>query len=196
MRRLRRIRSCSTANSAASDPVIQRWLLRILVPLGGHREFVHAGGFNNDALAEILGLGRWIDSFEDDFNLKVVQGELRQLHQQAEQQAPNAPLSARLCSNVARLSELVGLSTTDCRILEFTVSLHTERLLDDAADWLGGLSSAKAFHALSVILDLPEPEISASLSAKGVLAPSGLVSVDRRGSNTLRGKLDLQIGRA
>lgn len=71
------------------------------------------------------------------------------------------------------------------------MSIQNERLLDDTADWLGQLSSVKVFHALSVILDLPEPEIRASLSAQGILARSGLVSVDRSGTSTLRGKLDL-----
>lgn len=178
-------------NAIDTDPVIRLWLLRILIALGGHREFVRSHGFNNDALAEILGLGHWIDPSPKDFDLNAVQGELRQLHQKAEKQWAKASLPAFLCSNVRRLSELVGLSPTDCRILEFAVSIQNERLLDDAADWLGQLSSVKVFHALSVILDLPEPEIRASLGAQGILARSGLVSVVRSDARTLRGKLDL-----
>jgi SpoVK/Ycf46/Vps4 family AAA+-type ATPase len=68
---------------------------------------------------------------------------------------------------------------------------RSERLLDETADWLGRISSAKAFHALSVILSIPEPEIRSSLSAQGVLGKSGLVSVDRNGTASLSGKLDL-----
>lgn len=186
-----RHRSSYTANTVGSDPTILLWLLRILMPLGGHREFVRSHGFNNDTLAESIGLGHWIDPSPNDFDLKAVQSELRLLHQKAEKQWAKAPLPACLCNNVGQLSDLVGLSTTDCRILEFAVSIHNERLLDDTADWLGHLSSVKAFHALSVILNLPEPEIRASLSAQGILARSGLVSVDRSGTSMLRGKLDL-----
>lgn len=186
-----RRRARYTGNAIDTDPVIRLWLLRILIALGGHREFVRPHGFNNDALAEILGLGHWIEPSPNDFDLKAVQGELRLLHQKAEKQSVRAPLPVFLCSNVRRLSELVGLSPTDCRILEFAVSIQNERLLDDTADWLGQLSSVKVFHVLSVILDLPEPEIRASLSAQGILARSGLVSVDRSGTSTLRGKLDL-----
>ncbi|MCX9157765.1 ATP-binding protein [Niveibacterium sp. 24ML] len=178
-------------NAVDTDPVIRLWLLRILIALGVHPEFVRSNGFRNDALAEILGLAHWIDPFPNDFDLKAVQGELRQLHQKAEKQWAKAPQPAFLCSNVRRLSELVGLSPTDCRILEFAVSIQNERLLDDTADWLGQLSSLKVFHVLSVILDLPEPKIRASLSAQGILARSGLVSIDRSGTSTLRGKLDL-----
>ena len=52
-----RCRSRYTANAVDPDPIILLWLLRILVPLGGHREFVRSHGFNNDTLAEVIGLG-------------------------------------------------------------------------------------------------------------------------------------------
>lgn len=186
-----RRRARYTTNSVAPDPVILLWLLRILVPLGGHREFARSHGFNNDTLAEVLGLGHWVDPEPNDFDLKAVQSELRLLHREAEKQWIKASLPDCLRYNVGQLSNLVGLGTTDCRILEFAVLLHNERLLDDTADWLGQLSSVKVFHALSAILNLPEPEIRASLSAQGILARSGLVSVDRSGTSTLRGKLNL-----
>jgi len=186
-----RRRSRYTANAVDPDPIILLWLLRILVPLGGHREFVLSHGFNNDTLAEVIGLGHWIDPSPNDFDPKAVRSELRMLYQKAEKQSAKAAPPACLRNNIGQLSDLVGLSTTDCRILEFAVSIHNERLLDDTADWLGQISSIKVFHALSVILNLPEPEIRASLSAQGILARSGLVSVDRRGTSTLSVKLDL-----
>lgn len=186
-----RRRSSYTANMLESNPIVLLWVLRILVPLGGHREFVRSHGFNDDKLAEVIGLGHWIDPFPKDFDLKVVQSELRTLHQKAEKRWAKAPLADCLCHNVRQLSDLVGLSTTDCRILEFAVLIRYERLLDDAADMLGQVSSAQVFHALSAILNLPEPEIRSSLSAQGILSRSGLVSVDRTGASTLRRKLGL-----
>lgn len=93
--------------------------------------------------------------------------------------------------NIEQLSKLVGLNNVDCRILEFAVAIHNERLLDDAADWLEQLSTVKVFHALSVILNLPEHDIRASLSAQSILARSGLLAVERKGAGTLRGKLNL-----
>ncbi len=179
------------AHAVDPEPIIHLWLLRILVSLGGHRELVRSHGFNNDTLAEVIGLGHWIDPSPNDFDLKAVQAEMRQLHLKAERKWAKALPPDCLLSNVAQLSDLVGLSATDCRILEFAVSINNERLLDDTADWLGQLSSVKVFHALSILLNLPEPEIRASLSAQSILARSGLVSVDRSGTSTLRGKLDL-----
>ncbi|MBK8134160.1 MAG: ATP-binding protein [Gammaproteobacteria bacterium] len=206
-----RRRARYSGNPIEIDPVIRLWLLRILVPLGGHREFLHSHGFNNDALAIALGLGHWVDSSqfdiplflrrsgrvahtnteENEFDLKTVKSELRLLHQQAEKDWRKATLPVCLRHNIGQLSGLVGLSSTDCRVLEFAVSIHNERLLDDTADWLGQLSSVKVFHALSILLELPEPDIRTSLNTQGVLSHSGLVSVDRSGTSTLRGKLNL-----
>ncbi len=172
-------------------PIVHLWLLRLLVPLGAHRDFINQHGFSNDTLAEMIGQGGWVDPAPRDFEPKSVRAELRKLHQAGERKLHNATPPACLRSNVARLSMLVGLSETDCRILEFAVLIQNERLLDDTADWLGQLSSVKVFHALAVLLDLPEHEIRASLNAQAILARSGLVSVDRSGTSTLRGKLDL-----
>lgn len=180
-----------TNNAIKPDPNARLWLLRILVALGGYREFVSSRGFSSDDLVNVLGLGHWIGPSANDFDLKAVQAELRQLHQKAERQRTMTASPGYLLGNIKQLSDLVGLSTIDCRILEFAVTISTDRVLDDTADLLGQLSSAKVFHALSVILDLPESEIRASLSAQGILARSGLVSIDRSGANFLRRKLDL-----
>ena len=172
-------------------PIIKLWLLRILVPLGGHRDFITQHGFNSDSLAETLGLGDWVDPEDRDFNPRTVRTELRAIHQKAEKKAKSETVPECLQQNVTRLSKLVGLSETDCRILEFAVLIHNERLLDDTADWLGHISSVKVIHALSVILALPESDIRASFSSSGVLASSGLVSLDRKGTSQLRCKIDM-----
>ncbi|TIC80356.1 ATP-binding protein [Crenobacter intestini] len=163
----------------------------MLVPLGGHRAFLSPSGLADDALATTLGLEHWLDADVEDFDPRAVLTELRRMHKQAEQQADKSALPACLRGNVEQLAELVGLDETECRILEFVITLHNERLLDDAADLLGQLSSAKVQHVLSTILGLPETEVRAALSTHGILAQSGLVSVDRNGASTLRGKLDL-----
>ena len=173
------------------EPIVRLWILRLLIPLGGHREFISQHGFGNDTLAEVLGLSDWIDPSPRDFDPKKVRSELRKLYQASEQKIGDATPPAGLDANIARLSALVGLSETDCRILEFAVLIHSEQLLDDTADWLGQLSSMKVIHVLSVLLDLPERDVRLSLSAQGALAKSGLVSMNRSCISVLRRKLDL-----
>jgi transitional endoplasmic reticulum ATPase len=177
--------------STELDAIVQLWLLRILVPMGRHREFVQAHSFNSDTLAEALGLGHWVDPVQEKFIPRTIRSELRALHLQAEQKwaSEKAPVILRM--NAESLAGLVGLSHTDCRILEFAVLIQSEQLLDDTADWLGLMSSVKVFHALSVILALPENDIRSALSPQSILSRSGLVSVDRSSHSTLRNKLNL-----
>lgn len=184
--------SNSKAKPTNLEPIIQLWVLRILVALGGQHElFSKRHGFSNDAIAESLGLGHWIDPSPHDFDPKAVRSELRLLYQEAEKTACEASVSECLRLNVERLAVLVGLSPIECRLLEFAVLIHNERHLDDVADWLGAMASGKVSHVLAEILGLPEKEVRAALSPQGVLAHSGLLSVDRTGPTTLRGKLDL-----
>ncbi|AGA35293.1 ATPase of the AAA+ class [Thioalkalivibrio nitratireducens DSM 14787] len=157
----------------------------MLVPLGGHREFVAAHGLMNDALAEAIGLGEWVDPMGPEYDPRAVRLALRSLHAAAERSRKRVTVPERLRANTARLAALVGRSETDRRVLEFAVRIHNERLLDDTADYLGPLSSAKVFHALAGLLELPEREVRAALGAQGRL------TLERNGSDLLRGKLDL-----
>ena len=188
---MRKYFSTYTVNTNDLEPLVHLWILRILVSLGGHREFLHSRSFIDDGLAAAIGLEHWINPSPNDFDPRTVLTELRQLHQNAERQWANALPPACLRSNVERLSKLAGLNATDCRILEFAVMIRIERILDDAADLLKQLPTHKMFRTLSVILDLPESEIRASLSKRGILARSGLVTVDGNINAKLGGKLQL-----
>ena len=184
-------------SAAQVEPGILLWLLRILVPLGGHRELKSSYGFKNESLVKAIGLGHWIDREETESSSFV--SALRALHRKLEKQQTVAALPACLCSNVQRLSGLVGLNATDCRILEFAVSIYSDPLLGEATELLGGISPHGLSRVLSTILNLPETEICAALSAQGVLARSGLISdeANKYGSGCtvlLRDRLELLSG--
>ncbi len=173
------------------EPLVYLWLLRMLVPLNGHRDFICRRDFSNDTTAEMLGLERWIDPEGFDFDPKAVRNELRALHRSAEGSLNNSRVSAFLGRNIARLARLASLSVTDCRLLEFAVMIKSDKSLDDIADNLGQLSSIKTQQTLSVVLNLPENDIRQSLSRHSALARSGLLTLDRSGSNYLPRKLEL-----
>lgn len=185
----------SLANSPDVTPfansVLHVWILRILVDLNGHREFITYRGLHDDLLAIGLGFDHWLEPSPDGFNLKQAQAELRQHHQMAERKSEGASLPACLVKNVSKLADLLGLSSIDCRILEFAVCIHTERSLCDAADLLGELSSLKIFRAISTVLRLPEAEVRAALCPQGLLSRTGLVSIDPDSMGRFECKLDL-----
>lgn len=184
--------------SAAIPPVVKEidsinelWMLRILVPLSGHKTFVMRNGFSEDRIAHCLGLGDWSDNDELDFDSSAVRTQLRELHVAAEARAARLAPPSGLGANMVRLSQLVGLSHADCRILEFAAVLHQDRVLDDCADTLGQLNSMKVVDALATVLNLDRRAVQEALGPHGVLARSGLLAIDRGGSGYLRGKLDL-----
>jgi transitional endoplasmic reticulum ATPase len=186
-------RPIASKNSPLQDfpPKIRLWLLRLLVPLGGHKGFVQRDGYGDDRLADVLGLEETVESDLPALDVSTARKKLSRLHCAAENRKEDAGLSTCVSANIARLAQLAGLSTTDCKILEFVVAMKNERLLDDTADFLGSLSSSKVFHVLSVLLDEPEPQIRAALGTRGILAQSGLVSVDRSRTAVLSAKLQL-----
>ncbi len=186
-----RRRHTEAATSAALSPIVRLWILRLLFQLGLHRHFILKHDFNSDALAEALDLHEWIQPGPKEFNVLAVRRQVRNLYEAMEANASAITVPDQLADNIARLQTLIGLSHIDCRILEFAVLIHSERLLDDLADCLGNLSTAKVCHVLSVVLDVPERDVRAALSTQGILARSGLIAIGRHGVAVLRNKLNL-----
>jgi SpoVK/Ycf46/Vps4 family AAA+-type ATPase len=190
---------------ADAEPIVRLWMLRALVQLEGHKEFIRRNeGFSSDLLAKALGLGRWCDldestdesggDFSDaepaKFNARRCLAELRAIHRQAEEQSGRLALPNPLRQNVERLSKLLGLSNADADILAFAV-LARSRLVKKAIDCLGhDLRAFQVFDALSVILKLPVADVQAALHPQSALARTGLLTLGRDESG-LTDKLDV-----
>lgn len=172
-------------------PIVKLWILRILVQLGVQRRFITEHGFENDPLAENLDLGHWIHDDELEWNRQLISSELRKQYALAERHHLDAAVPDCLATNIARVADMVGLTTTDCRLLEFAILVHSEKLLEDASDWMGRLSTGQVFRALSTILDLPEQDVRKSLASDGALAKSALLTIERQREYQLCQKLNL-----
>lgn len=178
-------------SSAEATNPSRLWLLRMLVPLALHRVFIKNEHFDNEFLAEMLGFGRWIDPPDGEFNAQRIRADLRRIYAQAEKDAARVELPRVLARNLDRLTRLIALTDVDREILAFVTLLKSDRLLDDTADGLGMLSSAKVHQVLAVLLNRPEAEIRHALSLNGTLGRTGLVTLERRGTNTLTSKIEL-----
>lgn len=172
-------------------PQIHRWILRMLVPLGGHRQLIASMGYNNDSVVDYIGLTQQADSSGPSFDAHAARTQLRKLYLEGEERFKSAQSPSMLKENLARLADLVGLNEVDCQILAFVISLRTERILDEANEMLTGMSSSKTVNALSVILGLNEKDVRDALAPKSNLARSGLVMLNRRESGFLTNKLEL-----
>lgn len=121
-----RRRRSTSPNPLETIPLIQLWHVRLLIGMGTYKEFIGEHGFSNESIAKVIGLGDWVDCTRKEFDRKKVLAELRNVHRELEKQFKGTLAPTILRDNVHRLSQLVGLTGTDCRILEFTVMLRNE----------------------------------------------------------------------
>lgn len=172
--------------------IIYLWMLRVLVPLGSYQAFADRLNYSsNENIAKALGFidNKLIELFVSQ--PKAILAHLCKLHQVAEHEWREAKVPPCLGNNIARLSELLELSETDCRILEFAVMVNNESLLVDATETLGDLSPSRLYRVLAILLGLPEREIKNSLNARSILMQSGLVEIRSRNIASLGCKLDV-----
>ena len=177
-------------DSTKVEPPVRLWLLRLLVPMGvckksfstGDKIDYRLGEYLFHSLAETFDIkNEWYTNSNNSINPEKVFNSLHKLYVAEEKNPGKAKAPRILASNVERLSKVAGLSPTDCRILEFAVLLYSDETLEEACDQLGELTLAKLFRVLSKLLDLPEADIRSSLSKKGGLFRSGLLTLFRDG---------------
>jgi len=166
------------------------WLLRILVSLQGFRAYLEDCSSGESVINALLGRDEPIDTDDKNECRRAFQA-LRKLHQAAEQKSARLESNRSLANNLRQLGELVGLSATDRRLMEFLVVFTCNSLLSEAGEALGEISTLKLQHILAVVLGLPEAEIKASLSPRGILEQSGLLRVDRSAKHTMDLKFQL-----
>jgi len=174
----------------ALPDVVKLWLLKILFALGAERQCFREGSVRVSALIDVFSLQDMVDA-DGDADVTKITRYLRAQCLRLARSSPGFPADSNFAQNVSRLAELVGLTDTDCRILELAVTLKSETVLEETADLLGGMSSMALADRLAVLLDIPAGEIRERLSPQGLLAQTGLVCVDRNSSGTLSYKLDL-----
>lgn len=197
-RRRRRVVSSSTPEKAS--PLHALWALRMLVKLGGQKGFIDHFMWNNDDLAAYLGLPMPdIKDPEEESKTfpRKAREQLRKRLAAAEKSAPeiSSCLPTILSTNNERLAQHLGLRETDKIILAFAVSLHNDNMLEAAADYMGGdLNSSKVIASLASILELDHAAVRESLSKKGKLATTGILTVDSNIRSDLKSKLDTLSG--
>ncbi|HIO97860.1 MAG TPA: AAA family ATPase, partial [Leucothrix sp.] len=175
--------------SDEATPIIKLWVLRIFIKLRAHHGFIRKDDFENEATASFLGLDKWLNQ-PDDFSDKGVKHDLLKAYKTSEISASDTKAPKQLRKNINKLSKELGLSKTDCRILEFIVLLKIEVILNQSTNLLGTLSTSDISKVIAVILSLPVSMVQFLLRAKGALQESGLLSIEM-GKYSLTGKLEL-----
>lgn len=193
MRRHRR-RNTNNKNNIyidnGSKEIVELWILRILLPLNGHRDFITTmRGFSDDALAYFLELDKFIDDIDEKDKkemFQIMKNRLQKLELSDSLKFPKI-----LMKNIKKVMKLINLNKVERDILIFTICLKYYDLMDNATRTLNDLSTDRVVGILSVLLDYKSSKVKAALSPQGQLAQSGLITVDRDGNNSLLNKLDI-----
>lgn len=154
------------------NPHFRRWMLTLLVPYQGWKELEMLD--DPEQLLLELGCGQAVDDYELD--LSTARAALQKAWRQTTGKKPGTgALPARLASNIQRLQELVGLSATECRILEFAVCLRAEPRLYELASRVNQIQGNALPGLLSNVLAIPQREIASVINANSALFRSGLL---------------------
>ncbi len=174
-------------------PFCRKWTLRALIELGAHRSVLHDDHCSEPGL--IRSLGVTVD-LESEYEQKKVLAELKQMHRNiAEHSLPSTSAGA-LMKNIAWLAEQLNLNEDEQKILFFCVLERQSVYLRQIMASLGAMNSTRVVTVLSVLLEIPLPNVHKAFSQNSGLTRSGLVTIDDSNCFDFCNKMDLIEGLA
>ena len=160
---------------APACPMVQKWLLRILLDLEAVKEWAGDDHVENDSIAYALGMGDIVEDLENYSKHELIR-RLRERQQVVEAQPDaNFGFEGKLRANLDLLGRLIGMSDVELKLLGFLVIAKVERAMVVALDHLNRMNALKVVVELSTILDIPERDLRQVLSKEGMLIRCGIV---------------------
>lgn len=171
---------------------ISLWMLRIIINLGGSKEFLDKyNRFNKDYIACFLDVGQYAEMDSDDFKRSEVLAILKKNLIKLEKRK-RFTSSSLLAKNIKQISKLMNLNLYEEQILEFKVLQNQYEILNETADLLGNsLNSSQTKKALSVILNIPLKNINEAFKSTSRLTRSSIISVNKSYHHDLNNKLEI-----
>jgi len=171
---------------------ISLWMLRIIINLGGAREFIDNNNrFHRDSIAYFLEVGRYVDMDSDDFKRSEVITILKKNHAKLEKRKKFTS-SKILIKNIKQIAKLMSLNDVEEQILEFFILINQYEVLDDTADLLGSsLNSTQAKKIISGILNLPLKSVNSAFRSNSKLSKSSIVIINKNSTFALGNKIEI-----
>ena len=194
----RKSKSLSTVNFDKSLLVekelqdkISLWMLRAIVNLGGHKEFIDKNNyFNKDDMAYYLELGKYVDMDSDDFQRSQPIGILKTHHAKLENRK-RFTSNKTLTKNIKQISKLMNLNIYEEQILEFSILIHQYEVLEDTIDLVGNnLNSSQVKKIISNLLDIPLKVVNDVFHSQSKFSKSSILTIDKGNANNITRKLE------
>ena len=170
---------------------ITLWILRIIVKLGGFKEFLATNSyFNRESLAYFLDIGYLVEMDDGEFKrndvLVILKNKLEKLEKRK-----RFSTSKILAKNIKQLSNLMELNSVEEQVVEFCIVANQHDILRDAMGLLGNdINTTQAKRALSVILNIPIKELDSILKPNSKLIKSSIITINKRSGYSLCSKID------
>jgi len=164
---------------ASADNLVKLWLYRAMFCLEARNGLIGSFGWEDYWVTQYLGLDDCIVE-KDEPSMRLVTEKLSCQLAQFERASVRKALPRILAANVDHLARMLRLSPTGQALIAFAVMLDNVRLLAAGTALLNKLSTTDLYHALAVILALPESAVRRELRHDGALIRSGLIMLKRR----------------
>lgn len=179
MESIAHVQQCVTQLPASADNLVKLWLYRAMVCLDARNGLIGCLGWEDYWVTQYLGLEDCIVE-KDEPSMRLVTEKLGRQLAKLEQTSVRKALPRTLAANIDHLARMLRLSPTGQALIAFAVMLDNVRLLAAGTALLNKLSTTDLYHALAVILALPESAVRRELRHDGPLIRSGLVMLKRR----------------
>ncbi|MEA2018590.1 MAG: AAA family ATPase, partial [Campylobacterota bacterium] len=170
---------------------ISLWMLRSIITLGGHKEFINNNKyFNNEDIAYFLDAGKYVDMEEDDYNrqdpINILKASLLKLEKR--KRFTNNKI---LTKNIKQISKLMNLNSYEEQILEFSILVHQYEILEDTVGLVGSnLNSSQVKKIISSLLDIPLKAVNQTFHSQSKFSKSSILTIDKGNTNNITRKLD------
>lgn len=173
--------------SSETKKLVSLWVLRMLVNLGGYKEFNNIR--NEEKVLELF------DKTTDDILLdepsyrKLSQSNktslleffTKQLKIYDKQKQPKLPRV--LSSNIDKLSLVTSLNSYEKQILGFVIMLNSVTMLEDVTDIFSNIQTNGVIEILSVVLSIDRTIVRRSVMPNSTLCKTGLLSFEKNSAS-------------
>jgi SpoVK/Ycf46/Vps4 family AAA+-type ATPase len=171
----------------------QKWTLRALIELGVHSSILHNEHCSEPGLIRSLGLDV---NLELDYEQGKVLAELKKKHREIVISTLPEASTCALMKNIAWLTTQLNLSHNEQKILFFCVLERQSVYMRQTMAALGAMNTSRVFNVLSVLLEIPLPDVQKAFSTTTGLIRSGLMSIDETNCFDFCNKVEMIEGLA
>lgn len=163
-----------------ADHEVRLWILRLLVPHGGYKQFAGEKDFKDDDLAELLGLEDMLESGQGKgYDRQAAIARLRNAWKEAEDRVSSKQdAGGRHDQAARRLGSQIGLTEAETDILRFRLKGERNRRLRNMLKMLGPQTLDSIADILACCLKRPDAEIRQCLAPESALLTSGIVEIN------------------